>query len=68
VSDDFHTDVISVGGKRLDVGSVAGEDCAAWLGDGHNSCAVNARMSETEVFVRAVRRENPPLSRTSTFS
>ncbi len=117
-------------GKRLDVGSVAGEDSAAWLSDGdhecidgragtgtsaefgcsagnvhadgrfndarlqeavvfasrpaspcsdststivgtsggHSSCAVNARMSETDVFVRAARRESPPLSRTSTFS
>lgn len=33
---------------------------------GHNSCAWNARMRERAVLVRAERRVNPPLSRTST--
>lgn len=130
VSDDFDADASGVSRKRLDVGTVSGEDRASWFGQrddegidggtgtsesvelggpagdvhadggfddarlheavgvgvaagtpcsdststivgrsgGHNSCAVRARISETEVFVRAARRESPPLSRTSTFS
>ncbi len=129
-SDDFDVDVVGVSRECFDVGSVAGEDGAARLGDrddecidgrvgvgeaaelgcsagdvtlavgsmmhvfkkrwvlasrpaspcndststivdtsgGHSSCAVRARMSETEVFVRAARRESPPLSRRSTLS
>ena len=33
---------------------------------GHKSCALNARMSDRAVLVRAERRNNPPLSSTST--
>jgi hypothetical protein len=33
---------------------------------GHSSCALNARMSDRAVLVRAERRNTPPLSRTST--
>ena len=33
---------------------------------GHSSCALNARMSDRAVLVRAERRDNPPLSSTST--
>jgi hypothetical protein len=37
-SDEFHADAISTTGKRSGVGSVAGEDCVAWLGDRHHEC------------------------------
>jgi hypothetical protein len=38
VSDDVDVDSIGVNGERLDVGSVAGEDCAARLGDRYDEC------------------------------
>jgi hypothetical protein len=38
VSDDFDADAIGVSGKRLDVGSVSGEDRAAWLGNRNDEC------------------------------
>jgi hypothetical protein len=38
VSDDFDADAISVSGERLDVGSIPGEDRAAWLGNRDDEC------------------------------
>jgi hypothetical protein len=38
VSDDFDADAIGVSGKRLDVGSIAGEHRAAWFGDRDDEC------------------------------
>ncbi len=38
VSDDFDADAIGVSGERLDVGSIAGEDRAAWLGNRDDEC------------------------------
>jgi hypothetical protein len=38
VSDDVDADAISVRGERLDVGSVSGDDRAAWLGNRDDEC------------------------------
>ena len=58
-------DSLTDGSRR---GSPSGDSARTIVGTtgGHSSCAVNARMSETAVLVRAERRDNAPLSRTST--